>query len=206
MTTMRLLSSLALIALLAGCAASQPQTSFHTLMPSADATVAPLPGPARLALRIAPVRVPAQVDQPQWVVRGADGSVQVLEQQRWLASPGDEFRDALADRLVRRLGALDLSRAGTAAAGLPVWQVQLELLRFDSVAGKEAVQQSTWSLRNPDAAAPALSCRSLVREPATDGYAALAAAHRAALARTADHIAEALRALGEGRPAACPAD
>jgi len=201
MTTMRLLSSLALIALLAGCAASQPPTSFHTLMPALDATAVPPPGPARLAIRIAPVRVPAQVDQPQWVVRTADGGMQVLEQQRWVASPADEFREALADRLTRGLGALDLSRTGAASSGLPVWQLQVELLRFDSVAGKEAVQQLVWSLRPPGDGAPALSCSSLVREPAGEGYAALAAAHRAALMRLADAIAAAI----VGGAARCPA-
>lgn len=189
---MRLFSSLALGALLAGCAASQPPTSFHTLMPASDATVAPAPDPARLAIRVAPVRVPAQVDQPQWVVRGADGGMQVLEQQRWVASPADEFREALADRLTRRLGALDLSRTGSAPNGLPVWQLQVELLRFDSVAGKEAVQQLVWSLRPPGDGAPALSCGSLMREPAGEGYSALAAAHRAALMRVADAIAAAI--------------
>jgi len=194
MTTMRLLPlTLASALLLGACAGSQPPVQFHTLMPPIDAVPAPTT-PAKLALRIAPVRVPAQVDQPQWVLRTPDGGLQVLEQQRWAASPAEEWRAALADQLSHRLGALDFSRStGAPPVGLPLWQLQVELQRFESVPGGEALQQATWSLRAPGSDAVTLSCNSLAREPAGPGYAALAAAHRAALARIADAIADALR-------------
>jgi uncharacterized lipoprotein YmbA len=188
--------------LLAGCASQRP-AAFHTLMapPAEAASAAPASG---LRLRIeSPVRVPAQVDQPQLVLRRADGSLQVLEDERWVAPLADEWRDALADGLARRLGALDVSRIAP-PPGPPPYALQLELQRFDSEPGAQAVQQAQWSVKRPGEDVPALSCVTTIAEPAGTGVASLAAAHRRALARLADALASAVRALQASRQAGCP--
>ena len=57
---------------------------------------------------VLPVSVPPQVDQPQWLVRAPDDSLQMLEQERWAAPLRDEIRSAVAERLIARWGAVDL--------------------------------------------------------------------------------------------------
>lgn len=196
-TTLALLLAL----LLAACANRQP-TEFHTLLSPAEAQpAAPVSG---LRFRIeSPVRVPPQVDQPQIVLRRPDGSLQALEEQRWVAPLADEWRDALADALARRLGALDVSRMAAPPGPAP-YVLQLELQRFDSVAGGSVQQQAQWSVRPPGAAAPALVCLTTVSEAAGSDVASVAAAHRRATARLAQALAATIRSLHEGRPAACP--
>ena len=180
----------ALLLVLVACG-SAPTTHFHSLMP------APGTGAARAAAKgweLLPVSVPVQVDQPQWVIRQPDDTLAVLENERWAAPLGDEIRAALAERLRERLPAL------RHAAG---WRITIDVQRFDSLPGQRAHLEAEWSLRAADATGAALRCRSVSDEPATAGYAALAAAHRVALQRLGDTLADALNALDQGRPAAC---
>jgi len=190
--------------LVAGCA-HEPHTQFHTLMAqAAPGPVAARPNGPRLVFSLAAVSVPAQVDRPQWVLRLPDGGVQLLEQQRWVGSLSDEWRAALADRLSQTLGALDIGRLPGGNDLPPPQRLQVALQRFDSSIGQEAVEQVLWTVQAAGDAGPALTCSSLLREPATGDYNALAAAHRAVLARLADAIGTVMLSLQAGRPAACP--
>lgn len=200
MKTRAAILTLATAAALAGCAAQRP-TEFHTLMSAPQAS--PSAG-AALRFRIdPPVRVPPQVDQPQIVLRQPDGSLQVLEQQRWAAPLADEWRDALSEGLSHALQALDVSRI-PAPPGPQPYALQLELQRFDSEAGGQAVQQVRWSVTRPGDAAPALSCSTQRVETTGADVSNVVAAHRRAVARLAGTIATVIEKLQEGRPADCP--
>lgn len=214
MTRPQRCASTAMVALLASvvgaltaCANRTPPT-FHTLMAPASSTTAASAAPAASTrawgIRIEPVRVPAQVDQPQWVVRQPDGDLQALEEQRWVAALGDEWRDALGDQLAKRLGVLDLTHT---ASRTPAYRVQLDVQRFDTAPGDRVVQETVWTLRSPDADRAPLTCHSRFSEPTSASYAAAAEAHRRALGRLADAIAGTLQALQSATassPAHCP--
>ena len=202
---LRALSALAAavgLAALAACSSS-PRVQFHSLMDTA--VTAPRPtGTAPFAFRIeSPVRVPAQVDQPQMVLRTASGEVRLQEYQRWVAPLTDEWRDALADGLVRRSGALDASRV-PAPAGLARFDLRLELQRFDAVPGGEARQQVAWSVHEPQGTRPLMSCLTEVSQPAPTDVPGVVAAQRAATQAVATVIAGALQSLQAGRTPACP--
>src|SRR5664279_1935015 len=95
----------ALSALLAACG-SAPVTHWHSLMPEAvpaAGAIAPAPAKEPIVVELEAVRLPTQVDQPQWLVRLPDGSLAVLEQERWASSLRDELRDALLETLIVRL-------------------------------------------------------------------------------------------------------
>jgi uncharacterized lipoprotein YmbA len=205
-----LLLGLLVVALLlpGGCANRQP-TEFHTLMaPAAAASSTGAAGAAAdsgLRFRIeSPVRVPPQVDQPQVVLRRPDGSLQALEEQRWVAPLADEWRDAIADGLARRLGALDVSRMAAPAGGPSPYVLQLELQRFDSTAGGQVLQQAQWSVRRPGDTAPALVCVSTLQAPAGGSVAEVAAAHRRVVERLVELLASSVRGLQDAHAAACP--
>jgi len=214
MTTKRSASSLSLwerarvraaallaCALLASCAASKPDR-FHTLLASDAPAPVPAPGANPIAIDVLPVGVPAYADQPQWVLRAADDSLIVLEQERWAAPLREELRSALTERLVARWGAVDARTLARAAA--TTWQVRVDVRRFESIPGREARVDSVWSLASSARAAVTLSCRSSIRESASDGgVPPLAAAHRRAVARLADEIGQRLQTLQRGEPAAC---
>jgi hypothetical protein len=183
-------SAIAVALWLAGCA-TVPPTRFHTLMPPPEArATAPATTPA--PWQLLPVTVPAQVDRPQFVLRSGDGSLAVLDQERWIAPLADELAGALADALGRRLGP---------PLGRDPWQVAVDVQRFESVPGRAARLDAAWSVRRADAAA--LRCLASIEQPAGDGVAALAAAHRRAVQALGERIAEAIVALQAGRPAGC---
>ena len=78
--------------------------------------------------------------------------------------------------------------------------------RFESIPGKEARIESTWSLSQSSVkpGGVTLVCRSVLREEAgSGGVAALAAAHRKAVVRLADEIGQRLKSLQAGAQAAC---
>ena len=98
-----LLSALALaLALALGACSTPPALRLHTLMPD-PAPPAEAPGPP-LAIQLGPVAVPAQVDQPQWLVRLPDGTLALLDNERWASPLRDELRAALRETLARRWG------------------------------------------------------------------------------------------------------
>ncbi len=193
--------SLLLAAAMAGCA-STPATRLHTLMPAPStprATAAP--GAVPLALVLEPIRVPSQVDQPQWLVRLPDDSLALLEQERWAAPLQDELRQAVLEELGARYAMVEAA-AGTGSS----WRVRLDVRRFDSVPGRQARIEGAWLLSSSDdARRPGSRCEWRFSETAGPGMPALAAAHRRAVVRLAGALGEGLQRLGRGESAACPA-
>jgi uncharacterized lipoprotein YmbA len=189
----------ALFAMLTGCSSTQPPR-FHTLMPAPAATARP-PAPAGLLVwEVLPVAVPAGVDRPQWVVQTADGSLTVLEQERWIAPLGEEIHAALIDRLTQVVGASALS-----AEPHMRWRIRIDVQRFDSGPGREARLAATWALSSDAKAVAALRCHGeFVQTPAASGYVALAQGHKQAVAALADAIGGTLKALSTGQTASCP--
>jgi uncharacterized lipoprotein YmbA len=99
----------ALLALVVGACSSVPPVRYFTLVPapSTEAAVAPVAQPFQFELL--PVTVPAQVDQPQLVVRQGGQGVAMLQGQRWIAPLGDEVRGALSADLTRDFHAQDVT-------------------------------------------------------------------------------------------------
>ncbi len=194
----------------------------------------PVPTPASvrpLRVVIGPVAVPAALDQPQWLVRQPDDSLRLLEQDRWAGPLGEEFRGALRESLRRRWAATDaLPSAGSG----PAWRVTVDVLRLDARPGVDSLLEARWVVQAPQApqaslpaipsatapgpgsalrlapadviAASSAACSTRLREPVQgDGPAALAAAHRRAVARLADDIGRQLQAMAGGAGAACVA-
>lgn len=207
LTRMPLHLALVAVVVALGACGSTPPTHYYSLMPgevaARPAAAASSPAGA-LSIVLETVRVPTQVDQPQWVVRLADDSLAVLEQERWASALPDEFRAALLEELIVGHGAIDARTQP--APGAPPWRIAVDVRRFDSLPGREARIEGSWTIQGGGAArAASLRCEWLLREPGSGGMAALAAAHRRAIARLADGIALALARASRGETPACPA-
>ena len=184
--------------LLAACGTAPPPR-FHTLMPAVQ-RAGPPPDGIGLAWQMAPVTVPAQVDQPQWVVRRADDTLAVLEQERWIAPLQDELRAALVEHLGAQLG----PPGARAAPGHRDWRVVLDVRRFDTTPARSLLVVE-WTLQAAAGETAALRCSSRVEQTALAAdVAALAAAHRLALAQLASLIGQALLDVDGSGAAACP--
>ena len=193
---MTLLTVVLTVVLIAACGSAAPPR-FHTLMPAAPATRSPAAA-ALPAWQLLPISIPAQVDQPQFVLRLADDTLAVLEQERWIAPLQDEIRAALIEHLSAQLGA----PGATPAEGRKDWRISVDVQRFDSTPGRSALV-AQWNVLG-GAGTPPLRCRSAFEQPVGAGVAAMAGGHRQALERLAAAIAPVLAALDAGRAAGCP--
>jgi len=186
---------------LAGCASAP--LHYYTLVAPADAPMqaSQLQG---LPFELLPVSVPAQVDQPQLLVRQGGQGVVLLGSERWIAPLGDEVRSALSSDLVGALNSQDVS--GLPGNNKPRLRIKLDLRRFDSEPGSYALIDAVWSVRVLGGAASVpLACSSHLRETVGPGYAALVQGHQRAIGQLAAQIATVARSLGAGQPASCPA-
>ncbi|MDE2398589.1 MAG: membrane integrity-associated transporter subunit PqiC [Burkholderiales bacterium] len=186
--------------LAAGCA--DPPTRFYSLLAAPAASAA---GPAQIQAlagaprwELMPVTIPAQVDQPQMVVRQGDGTLAVLEFDRWVAPLGDEIHAALAERIAAAMA------GAPAGAGGARWRLEVAIERFDSAPGRYAHLEAGWTLAQ--VGGPSLRCHGVFDEAVGPGLVALAAAQRANVARLGETLAGALRAaVGGAAPACSPA-
>lgn len=190
--------------LIAACS-TPPPTHYHTLMVPPQAASAASPAPARAApapaWELLPVGIPVQVDRPQMVVRLADGSLAVVEQERWIAPLADELHASLTERLTDALGVA----AASPRSPRERWRLRIDVQRFDSTLGGAAGLAVEWRLRGSEDQGPtALRCHAVYEQAVQPGYAALAAGHRGLLARLVEDIARSLGELDAGRNPGCP--
>lgn len=204
--TMHAALSATLLAALAAC--SSPPSHFYTLSagdqsPDAVRTVS---NPAFL-IEVPPVDVPPQVAKSQLVVQTGPTQVQVLEQERWASLPGDEIRRALSSSLTQQLGTIDVY-GSPYPDRVPVYRVSVNVQRFESWPGSRALIDAVWSVRAVRTQA-VLTCRSVVSEPVSGGYDAIADGHRRAVQQVSTEIATAMRNLAaapaRGAAVTCPA-
>jgi uncharacterized lipoprotein YmbA len=183
-----------------GCSTPRLPERFHTLLPSERSAAAPAANP--LYVDVAAVSVPAQVYHAQWVVRQADDSLLMLEQDRWAAPLRDELRAAIVDRLTARWAAVDVR--GLAQPAPATWRVRVDVQRFESVPGNGVRLEASWSLASSQRGASTVVCRSALSEAVVEASVpALAAAHRRAVARLADEIGQRLQASHAGQQPSC---
>lgn len=161
------------VTLAAGCASSP--TQYLTLVPPASKAAASTVVGAVQPL--VTVSVPGQVDQPNLVVRLADGSLLLLETVRWIAPLQEEIRSALVLSLADQL----------AASPLPT-RIHVDIERFDSIPNQYASIEAVWSLTRTPGPRPTLACRSSLRVPVGPGYAELARGHQTAISELAAAI------------------
>lgn len=193
----RAIAVLAVVSAFGSGCGSPPTTHYYTLMPPTTAGNQ-ASAAAGLDWEMLPVVVPAQVDQPQWVVRKPDGSVAVLEQERWIAPLGDEIRGAVVERLTQSFGP---PRSAASAEDTPRWRIRVDVQRFDLIPNREARLAADWSLRGSGVA---VSCHLNVTNPVGGlDYIELARAQQQAITQLVDAIGAALRSASKGQAVTC---
>jgi len=192
MKPIQIVSCLGMAALLAACATTE-NDHFYTLggdAPAAAATSTSTPA-GKIYIEMLAANVPAQVQRKQLVVTTGAGQVDLLEHHRWIGPLGDEISQALSQQVSAELGAIDVYRTPYPPGAAP-YRISTNIQRFESRPGQYALVDATWSVRRVGSDA-VLTCRSVLREPVGQGYEALVAGHRAALAKLGSAIAAGVR-------------
>lgn len=196
---------------LAAC--SSTPTHYYTLIAPATQTPANVAQPS-FQFEMQPVLMAVQVDQPQLVVRQGNGSLAILENERWGAPLGDEFHDALTGELERRLGSRDMAGLPK-QSDTPVLSIRADVRRFESVLDHYALIDVVWNLNlrsggsggsGSGSGGPRqnITCSSVIRQQAGLGMENLVLAHQQAVSRLADTIAKAANGWTRQTNARCP--
>lgn len=182
--------------LLAGCAADKP-SHYYTLMatpaPGQPAAVRPAAAPD-YAISVQAVELPDQVDRPQIVLTDpASTQVMPLGDSLWAAPLSTQLRNVLSYDLSSQLGALDVSATGMPDS-LPVWQVFMQVQRFESLYNQRVLIDATWRLTPINQGKkPSMICRGIAQAPVQQGMSALVAGHQQSMHALAVVIAQQIK-------------
>ncbi|MGF6855177.1 PqiC family protein [Paraburkholderia sp. CI3] len=177
-------------ALLGAC--KSPATNFYTLSPddSLNSTGASRP----IVAVIGPVTIPGIVDRPQIVTRIANNEVAVNEFDRWAQPLGGDIGRVIAADLGALLNSQQISVFDAVRDPSVVWRVRIDVMRFESVPGRDVTVDVLWTVR-PPGKVRAVTGRSVARENVSGpGFEPIIAAYDRALASVSRDIAAAVQA------------
>ena len=201
-------SLLALACVFGVTACASTPTHYYTLIAPAAPVQANV-SPAPFQFEMQAVLMAVQVDQPPLVIRQGNGSLAILENERWGAPLGDEFHDALTGQLERRFGSRDLAGLPK-QSDQPVLSVRTDVRRFESVLDQYALIDVVWNLSlrgsgaGPGTQRKTLTCSSVIRQPAAPGMENLVLAHQKAVSALAETISRTASQWARQSDARCP--
>ncbi len=200
MTGERVFAMGSFILLTAACTSAP--VNFHTLVPaSVDAKGTP-PSSSAYNLNVEVVKIPAQIDRSEMVVRQNNGEIAILNTELWIAPLSDELQSAMSVEIHRQLSATDASGSH---GGPQQISIRIMVERLESAPSRYALIDASWELRTGTTAHPVrVRCTSHVYQPVGNGYIALERGQQLAVAMIADQIATAVRALNAENSTACP--
>ena len=180
------------VCVLGACASTAPQYYSLVIPRMSEEPAAPVD--TDYAVSVQPVIVPEQVARPQIVVRTEVGAeVMPLNAALWAGPLESQIRTVLSDALSRQLNVLDLPDT-RAADKLPVWQVFLDVVRFESIYDRSVRQEVTWRLTPQGMPSQVRQrvCSAELETPVGIGMSALVEGHNEILRVVAALIAETL--------------
>ncbi|MEX3633910.1 membrane integrity-associated transporter subunit PqiC [Paraburkholderia sp. BR14320] len=182
---------LALAAALLG-ACKSPATNFYTLSP--DESLSSTGAGRPIAAVVGPVTIPEIVDRPQIVTRIGNNEVEVNEFDRWAQPLGGDIGRVIAADLGALLNSQQISVFDAVRDPSVVWRVRIDVMRFESVPGRDVTVDVLWAVR-PPGKVRAVTGRSVARESVSGpGFEPIIAAHDRALASVSRDIAAAVQA------------
>lgn len=187
---------IALAFALTACASTP--VHYHTMLPRVTHESVAQP-PATFLIDVLPVGVPAQLDQPQMVVRKGESDMAVLDGERWASPLGDEVRGALSSELAVLLNTQDVDGLAI-QPDKPVVRVKVQIRRFDVWPGQRVQVAADWELAFANGPVKARAVRmGHVDEPASGGYQDATLACQHAVMDLAARIASDARILAHSR-------
>ena len=179
--------------LLSGCASPAPHYYTLTTAPEMPSAVPP---PASFVLRVEPVMLPEQLNQPQLVMRKSNGEIRLSDDALWAAPLPEEIRSALSARLERSLNTTEISSL-MPPAGKPVIALRVTVRQLDVWPQHQATLTARWQLQF-GAAGNSLTCYSQHQLAAPQDLPALVVLQQKLITTLADDVASAIKSQGCG--------
>jgi uncharacterized lipoprotein YmbA len=170
--------------------AKHDPTRYFVLTPSAK----PAATPVSVAVGLDRVELPEYLVRPELVTRSAANQLQIAEYEVWGEPLRDGFKRTLRRDLEDELGGVNVVMAPFDPAARPELAVDVEVHRFERVAGEGAVLDAGWTLRDVKSGNVVARRDAHERQPsaAADAQPAVAALSRDVAALAAE-IAVAVR-------------
>lgn len=191
---------------LASCAAlsTQPDPSrFFTLtpLPQAEEAVSKIStGSEQISLGIGPVKLPGYLDRQELVTRISQNRFDVSENDRWAEPLENNFTRTLSQNLSALLQTDRIIGFPWQNNQRPKYQVEIEVLRFEPNAAREALLVARWTVIDVNSR-KLLSVKEsrLTRQAREKSTEASVAALSEVLGALSQEIADAIRAIGGGK-------
>ncbi len=183
------LSNIALASiLLTGCASQS--TAYYTLSAPQNVVNKTNAVSAAPTYLVAPVTVPAAVDDIPLIVRQSNDQLMVLTNDKWTAPLGEITTGALAQALTQFVGMPPIQ--GVMVQSLPrptnTFEVKVDIQQFELEPAKQASIGAVWRVSFNDKAKRSLTCYSLLSTPATPGVVPLVTAQQKNIIALAEQI------------------
>jgi uncharacterized lipoprotein YmbA len=187
---------------LAGCGTLSPRPNpsrFFTLtaiaQPGATATK-DSSNPGGISLGIGPIRLPSYLDRQEIVTRVSPNRFDVSENDRWAEPLETNFTRVLAQNLAVLLNTDQLVSYPWEMNRRPAYQVEVEVLHFETNAGGDVQLSARWTVLDPNKKIRLKSGETvLTRQPATKSTDASVAALSETLGDLSREIANAISAI-----------
>ena len=139
--------------LAAGCGSfsAKPDPSrFFTLsaLAQTENAVPKAGGAPGISLGIGPITLPGYLDRQEIVVRVAQNQINLSENDRWAEPLDENFTRVLAQNLAAILGAERVAVYPWPIDKRPLYQVEIDVLRFEADTAQEVQLSARWSVRN----------------------------------------------------------
>jgi uncharacterized lipoprotein YmbA len=189
-----LLVALSLAGLLAGCASPAPPPALYQLRGAPPAPVQAVPGVQVLQLLL-PVALPEALQRDALLLPQGQAGLQVLTGHRWAEPLADAVPRLLRQDLAALLGQARVWSAPLPAGVAITRQCRVEILSLLATPDRTAVVlQARWTLSDPTGrGAPVATTTQISAPSGGPDVDALVAAHRLALWRLAEQVAQAVR-------------
>ena len=197
----RITISIIAIVLLSGCRASTPPVEFYTLNPVIGLSEGQPQANVRqnLAVGVGPMEMPKSIDRPQLVTRTAPNTLSVNEFHRWAGSMREDFMRALATNLAVLLHTNQVTAYPWEDYFRPVYQIFLDVHRFDGEVGNHLVLDITCTITDRDGRRALYVHKSRIEEPLPEtDFDALVSAQNRTIATLSRQLAQIIIKLEAG--------
>lgn len=149
---------------------------------------------------VGPVRLPLQLDRPQIVTRTAQNEIQLTDFAQWAEPLKDNFSRVLAENLAILLGTDNVAIFPWMKSERLDYQITVDVTGFSGSAGGDVSLRARWSIYGDDGKKELLKSASNISETAgSDDIEAMVAAQSRTVEMLSREIAEAVKALSEGK-------
>jgi len=119
--------------------------NYYLLTPDGQTT---LNQQRQLSIGVGPIKFPRYLDRPQIVTRASENELTLSEMHRWAEPLRDNFSRVLAKNLSNEYGSNRIFIYPWKSADKVTYQVEVDILRFDTDKAGNNILQARWRLTN----------------------------------------------------------